>query len=285
MEKALMPHSGRSLETKLKVASRPANGKKHRGSNLANFALDGHSEKADPRFQRAVLKKLRERGIDTNGLISVLWQDPNRSAFITEQDAAQVERQWRRIERSVRHRLRAFNAWVEAVRRHGKSVPGHIIAWEAKRLSSLDLPARILNLGDRPEHHRTAENRARRRQLAPGSETELRAIHKRIGPGAPSGAIRQRYMPRVRRLVYSRILEQVLRAVAKCESTRWLQPGDHPDSRRNRAFEKEIARELESELRVEARRLTAEFIEAFYPVWGQGLTPDAVRKAVGSLRR
>lgn len=241
-------------------------------------ACDGGPD--DPSAQRAVEVKLREVGVDTPDLyrrVNRLWP----AVFEGELTAAESMQLglpgWKTTEPHYRRFQRVYSlAENEGYKFSAKSAKAF-----AAFLRSLEPPAWCRGL---PSIY-WAENRVSRARRD-GMLPDLRSRIGSVGPSAQNRrrflrAVQERFIPRVRVMVFDAI-EQQVKAIARGR----FQRSPFAKEQLSPAAQKDILRAMEEQVEAEVRpfALTAEYIRAFFPLFGARTTSELVRKSVRASR-
>ena len=242
-----------------------------RKQSPAKLALDGALDAANPTAQAKVWRSLKKLDVDGDALLEGLCTDQATQGFASELAAAQRLRHWKVIAPHYDKLVKLFDGLTRDLTKQSVLLPDSVEELFFLLCEKLSAPAR-------PE--------VPTQTLSPAEEVRLQRVDPlaaklrlRIGPVGHTlsalerslTAIRQRHMPIIRRQVYKRLRPAVEREV---------------HAARRRKFPKAIPHALREQAagRVNTRtcELTAEFVSAFYPLFGEGTTAEQVRKTVAT---
>ena len=212
--------------------------------------------------------------MDVAQLNDALWSEPGRALLLKERRAKTYEIQALAGRRFTNHVLAAYQRFESRLQKRGRTVPDRVYNAAFDLINTLEVPVNHLTDrldGEPPEAVPRSRDRTSTRYAADRRSLEKPAIvHRRIAPGAATGAIQQRYMQHVRRMVHHTILTSL---------QSYEGPALEYDGRR-------IVNMVESEVGAptSADVLTAAVVNAIFPLWGATTTPDVVRKSRRSRR-
>ena len=237
-------------------------------SGLSALVLDdGTLTSFAPR--RTLFPVLRAIGVNIPHLTHVLVRSRDLVLLLKERRAHIYEIQAVAGRRFLRRVERAFRRFKVRLAQQGLKVPEDVYDAIYTLFVALEIPVNHLTdrleggptdeaacANDRTQARYSAERRRRKRYAA---------IHRRIAPGAATGAVQQRFMPLVRRTVY--------REVVKCLES-YEGPALEFEGRR-------IVNMIDGEVAAPASAdvLTAAFVQTLFPLWGVTTTPEVVRKS------
>ncbi len=237
-----------------------------------HLALDGAFDAANPTAQATIWQALTTLDVDADALLDVLSHDEATQQLASEVVAAQRLRHWKVIDPYYRKLWTLFGDLRVALEGKQLPLPESVEELFLLLCEKLSAPARL--------------DPGPRGALSPAKVAELRrkdsasaALYRRIGPIGETTrayeksltAIRQRLMPAVRRTVYQHLRPVVERDTEQARRRKYPQAT-------TRAIREQAARSVNTR----TCKLTAEFICAFYPLFGEGTTAEHVRKAVAS---
>ena len=233
--------------------------------DIIGWALDRRFDLVDVEAQRVIVQQLHEIGVDARALVLELGEDEDLAGLVDELRAAQQEARWRAIE-PYHHRFwETFDALTAAMTEQKVEVPAEVRALFVDFMGALSLPARALDLHDADESPALPAAPEVTRRGRPGSlTTRIKQMHATDDRSLL--AIRQRFMPHVRRTVAARI-QSALRAR---ETLRPPPPKGHVDT------PQQVSRRLNRP----TYNLTAAFLRAFYPWLGADTTAELVRRSL-----
>ena len=234
------------------------------------LALDGAFDSASPTHQARIWQKLTTLNVDADALLEMLADDEATQKLVQEVVAAQRLRHWKTIEPHYRKLWNLFDKLRTELASKQLTLPESVDELFLLLCEKLSAPARL-----------DSEPRS---ALSPAELAKLRrrgsvnaALHQRIGPVGDTArsyeksltAIRQRLMPLVRGKVYQQLRPAVARDTERARRQKFPQ-----------AYTRAIQEQAAKSTNAHTRRLTAEFIRAFYPLFGEGTSAEHVRKAV-----
>ena len=232
---------------------------------IIGWAGDGRGDLVDRAAQRDVCRRLRAIDIDPVALVHELAGDADVAALVAELRAARHEVLWRRIAPSHRRFWRLFEALDATLKKHHLAWPHGAREAFVAFVEALSRPARELDLHTNDTSPALPAARAAARRARPGNRTSR--IKPMQAPVERSlSAIRQRFMPHLRRRVGTRI-RAALQAHVQVQRQR---PGQA------RLTRQQISRQINRP----SHELTAAFLRAFYPWFGAGTTAEHVRKSL-----
>ena len=259
-----MPQPGSRRRT---ASASPADASSLRfpGPSLIGWALDLRFDLVDAQAQRVVVHQLQDIGVDPRALVMDLKDNDDTAELLAELRAARPDAQWRGIEPYYHRLLETFDALTTTMARQKADLPAEVRDLFLEFIDALSRPARELDLHAADESPARPAARATARRARPDSLTTR--IKPMQAPADRSlSAIRQRFMPHVRRTVAARI-QAALRAR---EQVRPPNPTGHVDT------PQQVSRRLNRPTYV----LTAAFVRAFYPWLGADTTAEHVRKSL-----
>ncbi len=237
---------------------------------LHKLALDGALDTANSKAQATIWQALTTLDVDADALLDLLSQDEATQQLTREVVAAQRLRHWKVIDPYYHKLWTLFGDLRVALEGKQLPLPESVEELFLLLCEKLSAPARL--------------DSELKSALSPAELAKLRRkdsayakLYERIGPVGDTAksyeksltAVRQRLMPSVRRKVYEH-----LRPAVELDAQRQRRR-EYPRAD-TRAIEEQAAKGANAR----TRKLTAEFIRAFYPLFGEGTTPEHVRKAV-----
>ena len=235
---------------------------------IIGWAGDGRFDLVDRAAQRDVCRQLRAINIDPVALVHELAGDADVAALVAELRAARHEVLWRRIAPSHMRFWRLFDALDAMLQQHHLAWPHGACEAFIEFVEALRRPARELDLHASDTSPALPAARAAARRARPGNRTSR--IKPMQAPVERSlSAIRQRFMPHLRRQVGTRI------RAARQAHVRVQRQRPRPVPLTSQQISRQINRP--------SHELTAAFLRAFYPWFGAGTTAEHVRKSLPRL--
>jgi hypothetical protein len=249
----------------------------------AALALDG-SETGDLDEQKSIGIELRTLGVKMRALIDRL-ESMSARALLIQEARAQALAAYLQPNDVLRAKVATAVASIrDAAADYLQRLEGRDVAVPERNsaalraltealsdpfeelLEALALPGNALRSIAADDDSATIEHDATVRRYAT-ARRQLGARQRRIAPGASLGSIQKRFMPEVRAIVCSAIIDALKRNGEDVYIRgRWFDLADVED-RETLAFQ-----------------LTARFVRAFYPTWGASTTPQLVRKSYRSRK-
>ena len=232
---------------------------------IIGWALDLRFDLVDVEAQTVIVQQLHEIGVDARALLLDLRKDEDAAELVRELRAAQQDVRWRMIEPYYHRFLETFDALTTAMAQQKAEVPVDVRATFGDFIEVLSRPAGELDLHHTDESPALPASRAAARRGRPGSRT-TRITRLHASDDQSGSAIRQRFMPHIRRTVAARILS----ALRARETVRPPHPKGRVDT------PQQVSRRLNRP----TYELTAAFVRAFYPWFGVETTGEHVRKSL-----